>query len=131
MAGDRILFPMANNINHFTQLIAWQKNHEVVLKIYKITKNFPQEEMFGLTSQTRRSAASITSNIAEGYGRFHSKDRVKFYLQARGSSCELQNHLILAKDLEYIDKDLYDDLKIKVFEGYKIICGLINSTQVN
>lgn len=115
-------------INHFTDLFAWQKNHKLILEIYKITKTFPKDELFGLTSQIRRAAASITANIAEGYGRFHIKDRVKFYLNARGSSTELQNHLILAKDLNYIDLNTYNQLKVLSFEGYKIICGLINST---
>ncbi len=118
-----------NNINHFTDLIAWQKNHEVVLKIYRITKYFPKEEVFGLVSQLRRAAASITANIAEGYGRFHSKDRVRFYLNSRGSSSELQNHLILANDLKYISKDEFEKLKLEIFEGYKILSGLIRSTR--
>ncbi|MDD4333403.1 MAG: four helix bundle protein [Patescibacteria group bacterium] len=117
-------------IHHFTDLIAWQKNHELVLKIYKITKNFPKEELFGLISQMRRAASSITANIAEGYGRFHSKDRIRFYLQSRGSSAELQNHLILAHDLKYLNDQEFEELKIISFEGYKIICGLINSTAI-
>ncbi len=116
------------NIHHFTHLFAWQKNHKLVLKIYEITKKFPKEELFGLISQIRRATSSITANIAEGYGRFHSKDRIRFYLQARGSSAELQNHLILAYDLGYITEDEFNESKIIAFEGYKIICGLINST---
>lgn len=119
---------MSQNIHHFTHLIAWQKNHELVLKIYKITKNFPEEEMFGIISQIRRAASSVTANIAEGYGRFHPKDRIKFYLHARGSSAEVQNHLILAHDLGYISKGDFNELKMISFEGYKIICGLIKST---
>lgn len=116
------------SIHHFTHLIAWQKNHKLVLEIYKITRKFPKEELFGITSQMRRAASSITANIAEGYGRFHSKDRIKFYLNARGSSTELQNFLILSKDLEYITDEEFNRIKIDTFEGYKIICGLINAT---
>lgn len=115
-------------IDHFTQLIAWQKNHKVVLRIYKVTKDFPKEELFGLISQIRRASASVTANIAEGYGRYHQKDRIKFYLNARGSNTELQNHLILAHDLKYIPDEIFNELKADIFEGYKIICGLINST---
>ena len=123
------LNPMTNQkIHHFTHLIAWQKNHQLVLKIYKITKKFPKEELFGLISQIRRAAASITANIAEGYGRVHFKDRMRFYLYARGSSTELQNHLILARDLNYITETEFNELKVDAFEGYKIICGLIKST---
>ncbi len=126
-----LLNPMSNkNIHHFTQLIAWQKNHQLVLRIYKVSKFFPKEELFGLISQIRRAAASITANIAEGYGRFHAKDRIRFYLQARGSSTELQNHLILAKDLNYLAENEYEILKVMSFEGYKIICGLIKTTSI-
>jgi four helix bundle protein len=118
---------MASSYN-FTDLIAWQKNHQILLKIYKITRNFPVDEKFGLTSQTRRAASSITANIAEGYGRFHAKDKARFYLQARGSNSELQNHLILARDLGYINKETFLALEKEILEGYKIICGLIKST---
>ena len=117
------------SIHHFTHLIAWQKNHQVVLKIYQLTKKFPKEELFGLVSQIRRAAASITANIAEGYGRYHPKDRIRFYLMARGSNTELQNHIILAHDLGYITDNEFEPLKVQVFEGYKIICGLIKSTK--
>ncbi len=119
------------SIHHFTHLIAWQKNHKVVLKIYQITKKFPKEELFGIISQLRRAASSVTANIAEGYGRFHTKDRIRFYLQSRGSNTELQNHIILAHDLGYLNNEEYEQLKVEIFEGYKIICGLIKSTADN
>jgi four helix bundle protein len=122
---------LKNNINHFVDLIAWKKNHKVVLKIYKITKSFPKDELFGIISQIRRAASSITANIAEGYGRFHTKDRLRFYYISRGSSSELQNHLILAHDLGYIGDEQFNKLKMEIFEGYKIICGLIKSTESN
>ena len=122
---------MSDSINHFTNLIAWQKHHKITLEIYKITKDFPKDELFGLVSQIRRSASSISANIAEGYGRYHSKDRVRFYLHARGSNTELQNWIILSHDLGYIDSNVFEDLKSSVFEGYKIICGLIKSTNSN
>lgn len=117
-----------NKINHFTKLIAWQKNHEFFKAVYEITKTFPQDEKFGLISQLRRAASSITANIAEGYGRYHIKDKIRFYYQARGSSTECQNHIILAYELGFIDEKDYDLLKIKSFEGYKILCGLIKSS---
>ncbi len=116
------------NIHHFTHLIAWQKNHKNILKLYKLTKKFPKDELCGLISQIRRTASSITANIAEGYGRYHSKDRKRFYINARGSSTELQNHIILAYDLDYISEQEFNELKQEIFEGYKIICGLIKST---
>ena len=115
------------SIKHFTGLLAWKKNHEFVKMVYEITRRFPPDEIYGLTSQLRRAASSITANIAEGYGRFYFKDKVRFYYQARGSNTECQNHIILAHELGYIDKENFEQLKIVVFEGYKILSGLINA----
>lgn len=115
-------------IQNFTDLTTWKKNHEFVRAVYEITKHFPATEQFGLTSQLRRSASSITANIAEGYGRFHYKDKIKFYIQARGSNTESQSHIILARELNYLTEKEYLELKELVFDGYKILCGLINST---
>ena len=119
---------MQTQIDHFTQLNTWKKNHELVIAIYKETRKFPDDERFGLTSQIRRSASSITANIAEGFGRKYKKDRNKFFQIANGSNMETQNHLILSKDLEYISKEKFEELKILVWEGYKLINGLIAST---
>jgi four helix bundle protein len=119
---------MELKINHFTQLNAWKKNHELVLMIYKISEEFPAKENFGITSQIRRAVCSITANIAEGYGRYHFNDKIRFYLIARGSSMEVQNFLIICKDLNYINEEEYNKLKITSFEGYKLICGIIKST---
>ena len=120
-----------DKITHFTQLEARKKNHELVLNIYKTTKKFPTDEMFGLVSQIRRSASSITANIAEGYGRRLKKDKNRFYQIACGSNAETQNHLILAKDLGYLEQADYLLLKGLVWDGYKLIIGLIRSTERN
>ncbi len=80
------------------------------MEIYKVTKNFPEEEKFGLTSQLRRAVASVTANIAEGFERFHFNDKVRFYLQSRGSVAEVQNFLLLAKDLNFIDLKICKNL---------------------
>lgn len=114
-------------IRHFTHLDAWKKNHELVLEVYKLTRNFPKEEMFGLTSQIRRAASSITANIAEGYGRYHYKDKAKFYLIARGSATETQDQLITAKDLGYLSEEDYNRVKVISYEGYKLVCGLVRN----
>ena len=116
------------NIRHFTHLIAWQKGHDLTKIIYKITKTFPRDELFGLISQLRRAATSITCNIAEGYGRFHYKDKIRFYYQARGSNMEVQNLLILCHDLGYININEFNELKHLVYEGYKLLNGIIKST---
>ena len=114
-----------STIKDFTDLIAWQKNHQVVLLVYKLTRNFPKDELFGLTSQIRRSASSITANIAEGFGRYHYRDKARFYHMARGSNTETQNHLILARDLKYLTDDQYEDLTSRLIEGHRLINGLI------
>jgi four helix bundle protein len=89
----------------FTDLIVWQKAHQFVLEVYKLTKNFPKEEVFGLTSQFRRAAVSIPANIAEGYRKRGKNDKVRFFNISEGSLEECKYYLILSKDLEYINND--------------------------
>src|SRR3989339_1633776 len=101
---------MEKEIKNFYDLEAWQRGHLLVLEVYKLTKNFPGEEKFGITSQIRRAAASITANIAEGFARFHFNDKIKFYLNSRGSAAEVQNFLLLAKDLGFISLDICKNL---------------------
>ncbi len=76
-------------ITTFFDLKAWQVAHALTLKIYEITKDFPQSERFGITSQLQRAASSITANIAEGFARYHYKDKARFYYQSRGSAAEV------------------------------------------
>ncbi len=85
----------------FKDLIVWQKSYELVLEFYKMTKNFPKEEMYGLSQQIRRSVVSIPSNIAEGYGRQYNKEYKQFLSIAYGSLCELETQYLLALDLDY------------------------------
>lgn len=87
-------------IKNFTDLIAWQEAHKLVLLIYKITDQFPQKEIYALTSQMRRAAISVTSNIAEGFSRKSSKEKIQFYYMSTGSLAELQNQLIVSKDIK-------------------------------
>jgi len=77
----------------------------------------------------RRAVVSITSNIAEGFGRYYFGDKVRFYAIARGSATEVQNQLIIAKDLKYITEKEFNKIKIISFEGYKLICGIIQSIE--
>ena len=86
----------------YTDLDVWVKSRSLANMIYGITKNFPKEEMFGLTSQMRRAAVAVPSNIAEGCGRQHSKDAIQFFFVARGSLYELETQLYIASDQKYI-----------------------------
>ena len=95
----------------FEDLSVWKKAKDLVLKIYHCTKSFPREELYNLTSQARRSALSITANIAEGFGRYHYLDKNKFYYNARGSLEELRSHLIISKELLYVSNDIFSELK--------------------
>ncbi|MFZ6015063.1 MAG: four helix bundle protein [Patescibacteria group bacterium] len=111
-------------IKNFTDLYAWRSGHEIVLSIYKLTKNYPKEELFGLTNQMRRSAVSITSNIAEGFSRKTSKDKSHFYIMARGSVTELQNQLIISKDIGYINLKTFDLCFSKTIFTLKLLNSL-------
>ena len=100
----------------FEQLIVWQKAHSYVLAIYKITKQYPKEELFCLVNQMRRAAASITANIAEGYAKISSKDKLRFYNISQGSLEETRNFIILSKDLGYITLQDKEQLGIQAAE---------------
>ena len=120
---------MQQEIKNFYDLGAWKLSHLLVLEIYKITKNFPKEELYGIVSQLRRVASSMTANIAEGFARYHFKDKIRFYYQARGSVAEVQNFLILAKDLEFIRTDVCKALLLQTDDSRKFINGLIRSIE--
>ena len=80
---------------HFSEMPVWQAAHKLVLLVYRLTGAFPRKE-YALTSQIRRAAVSISSNIAEGYGRQHSRDKAQFYYNARGSLCEVEDQSLIA-----------------------------------
>lgn len=120
---------VGNKIKSFTDLVAWIKGHELVLKIYRITKQFPRDEIFGITNQMRRCVVSITSNIAEGFSRKSYKDKVQFYYIALGSLTELQNQLLITKDIKYIDIATFKVLADKTVVVHKLINGLIKSSK--
>lgn len=94
----------------FRNLKVWEKSHKLVLAIYAATREFPKTEQYGLTSQTRRSASSIPSNIAEGVGRGSDADLARFLQIAFGSASELEYQLLLASELDYLDKNTYQQL---------------------
>ncbi|MBT5807875.1 four helix bundle protein [Candidatus Uhrbacteria bacterium] len=114
-------------IREFTDLIAWQKGHELVLEIYRVTNSFPDLERFGLISQMRRSAASITANIAEGFGRRGMADKVRFYDISMGSLYELQDQLLISVDVKYLQEEDYLLCKRLAGDTQRLIKGLIGS----
>ena len=116
-------------IQSFTDLIAWQEGHKLVIEIYKYTKAFPKEELFGLTNQIRRAAVSITSNLAEGFSRNSYKEKVQFYSMALGSLTEVQNQLIIAKDLQYISNLQFNTIEKNTVLVSKLINGLIKKSR--
>src|SRR3989344_3918517 len=101
---------MDNKITSFTDLNAWRKGHKLVLMVYKETDSFPQKEQFSLTDQMRRAAVSLTSNIAEGFSRQSQREKVQFYSMAKSSLTELQNQLLIARDIGYTEKDNFTKL---------------------
>lgn len=109
----------------FTKLKVWQKAHMVTLQLYKTTKRFPDGERFGLTSQMRRCSASIGANIAEGCGREGAQELNRFLRIASGSASELSYHLLLAKDLGYLDAAVFDSLSKETVAVHKMLAGLI------
>jgi four helix bundle protein len=90
-------------VKDFRELKVWQRSHALTLAVYRLTKGFPKDELFGLTSQMRRASVSIPSNIAEGCGRDGDAELKRFLNIALGSACELDYHILLATELGYID----------------------------
>jgi four helix bundle protein len=122
---------MSDKIKCFEDLKVWQKSHALSLLIYKITKVFPSDERFGLISQMRRAAVSVSANIAEGFKRRGTKDKINFYNISQSSLTELHNYMILAKDLKYIDQNTLEQVKLSFEEIGKMLNGLISATETN
>jgi len=117
-------------ITKFTDLVVWQEAHKLALIIYEATKEFPKEETYGLTGQMRRAAISISSNIAEGFGRRTSRDKNSFYTNSLTSLTELQNQLIISKDIRYIERESFQKIAEQTVTVHKLINGLIKSTRI-
>ncbi|MEW5745404.1 MAG: four helix bundle protein [Nitrospirota bacterium] len=109
----------------FKALKVWQKSHRLVLAVYTATRSFPKEEVYGLTSQIRRSASSIAANIAEGCGRSGSSELSRFLHIAMGSASELEYHLLLACDLDLVIASEYEELSTAVSEIKRMLTALI------
>ncbi len=107
----------------FKEIKVWQKAHEMVLEIYKVTKDFPSAERYGLTAQLRRAAASVATNIVEGYKRRSDKDFARFLNMSDGSLEETKYHLLLAYDLKYLNKTEYERISILGDEVGRMLFG--------
>jgi len=116
-------------LKNFKELKVWQKSYDLCLKLYKETRRFPKEEVYGLTSQIRRSAVSVPSNIAEGYGRKTTPDYLKSLYIAYGSSCELETQLLLSNDLDYMKDGEIKELKEEMGEVERMLKALIKSLE--
>ena len=113
----------------YKNLIAWQKSVDLVTQTYILSKSFPKEELYGLTSQIRRAAVSISSNLAEGYGRSSRKEYIYFISIAIGSATELETLFIIASKLQLVNGDAYDVLDKNLQELLKILFKLRSSLQ--
>jgi four helix bundle protein len=114
-------------IESFTDLKAWQEGHKFVLMIYNATKSFPREEQFRLVSQICRAVVSITSNIAEGFSRNYAKEKSQFFAMSLGSLTEVQNQLLIARDLNYISKEEFKKIADQSVTVSKLLRGLMKT----
>jgi four helix bundle protein len=114
-------------VGDYKKLAVWQKAHQLTLGVYRITARFPKEEMYGLASQIKRAAASIPANIAEGSGRGRDAELVRFLRIATGSACELEYHILLAHELQFLDTTSYQQTNEQVTEVQRMLSGLIQS----
>ncbi len=121
--------PMGDAMQDFRRLHVWKKAHEEVLSVYRVTRQFPIEERFGLTSQMRRCAISIPANLAEGCGRQQGPDSARFYQVAMGSASELEYYVLLAYGLEFLDEAAHAKLLANVTEIKRMLPSLIRKTR--
>lgn len=110
----------------FTQLTVWQKAHHVALGIYKLTRGFPREELYGLTSQMRRASVSIAANIAEGCAQRTDAASCRYLTIALGSGAELEYHLLLSHDLGFVSDSDYESLRFELTEVKKMLNSFIH-----
>lgn len=109
----------------FKELRVWAEAHQLTLQLYHVTQGFPREEIYGLTSQIRRAAASIPANIAEGCGRRSDGELTRFLQIARGSASELEYHLLLSRDLKFILEGEFEKLTFRLVEVQRMLTALV------
>lgn len=121
-------------IKNFTDLEIWQLANKIVIKVYKLLSTFPKDERYGIVEQCKDSVVSIPGNIAEGFGRFHYKDKTKFYYNARGSLSETSSHLLISNSLGFINANnaaLYKEILADLDLLAKKLNNFINSVNKN
>ena len=118
-------------MQNFKELKVWQKAHRLTLDVYKITASFPRAEMYGLTSQMRRSSASIPTNISEGCGRDSSAELARFLTIAMGSASELEYQMILANDLKFMNEEVYSRRRDDLVEIKKMLTSFIKKLKAD
>lgn len=118
-------------IQNFRDLIIWQRSIQLVQDIYQVTKIFPKEELYALTSQLRKSAISIPSNISEGFTRFHNKEYKQFLYISLGSCAELSTQIIIASKLKYLSTNNSDKLLNEIEQISRMIMSLIKKLNTN
>ena len=122
---------MKSEIKSFRDLVVWQKASALATLLYKVTENFPKTEIYGITSQMRRAAVSVSSNIAEGFKRNSKKEKVQFYSMAYGSLSELESQIEISFRLEYLTITNYDQILSAINEVSRLLDGIIRSTNRN
>lgn len=110
----------------FKELLVWQESKKLAILIYRLTEIFPKHELFGLTSQIRRAAVSVPSNIAEGTGRKTQKEAAQFCYVSRGSLFEVETQLIIALELNYLDNEKFSNIEFLIVKCRQLINGFIN-----
>ncbi len=120
---------MSEKLKSYKELKVWQRSYQLCLEIYKITKGFPDEEKYGLTSQLRRAAVSVPSNVSEGYGRKTTPEYIQFLYIAYGSICEIETQILLSGDLGYISNGRLEMLKEGIREVERMLKASIRSLE--
>jgi four helix bundle protein len=115
----------------FKDLKVWEKAHGMTVAVYSASRGFPKEEIYGLTSQLRRAAVSVSANIAEGCGRRSDGEFLRFFQIARGSASEVEYHLLLARDLKLLPASAHNELEKQVAEVQRMLTALVTAVQQN
>jgi four helix bundle protein len=129
--GRLITRDRAKRMSDYRKLAVWEKAHQLTLAVYKATESFPKEELYGLTSQMRRAAISIPSNIAEGTGRGSDPELARFLQIALGSAHEVEYQALLARDLGCLNEEYYQKLYQQIEEVKRMLNGLITRLSIN